>query len=171
MSANGTPDKQTVNREPLATNVTYTSGMLGRPQPGMLVFDGVDTVTLIADDGAVVFSKSTSTLGRVRRAEYALYFKGEGKTIAVMFGNALTYMAASGSLLQFGVVGAVLADRNAKGHTKASGMDEWESALKATGNMGFNASSGNITKYLLYYPAIGIGVIGAIAVVIALVTR
>lgn len=168
MSTDGTKPESAATREPLATNVEYMIGLMGRPQPGMLVFDGVETVTLVSADGTEIFSKSIAALGKARRVEYAIYFKPDGKLITVTFGNPLKYVAQGGAMMQFGIVGLVLADRNAKGHTKASGMDEWEAALKGTGNLSFNASSGNIVKQTLKYAAIGIGLIIVVAVVVAL---
>lgn len=168
MTTNGTAAGSTPALEPLATNVEYTIGLMGRAQPGMLVFDGVDKIVLVANDGTEIFSKTTAQLGKVRRVEYALYFKVDGKTITIVFGNALKYVAASGGLMQAGVAGVVLSDLYAKGHTSASGMDQWEATLKATGNSGLNASARNTTKYFFYYPLIGLGVIFAVVLVIGL---
>lgn len=128
---------------PMETAISYTVGMLGKTKEGIILYDGKETVTLKdKTTGSVVFSEAFSKLKKVRRAEFALYFKSSGKTIAVLYGDYKSYSANVGTALSYGFTG--VATTRANTINDASGIEDWIKIFETAGIIGLNASPRNM---------------------------
>jgi len=154
------PRQTQILNQPISTEVSYAIGMLGRATPGVLNYDGKGSIWLMdKSTNQPVFSQPISTITKVKRAEYALYFKIEGKTITVMFGNAIKYALKSGVTANIGVAGLAYSTVSANKMNNESGLENWVSLLQSSGSMGANFSPNNITKGTLKYASIGVGIL------------
>ncbi len=167
MEQQDTTQTPVILNQPIVTEVSYARGMLGRATPGVLNYDGKGNIWLIdKSTNQPVFSQPLNTIKSVKRAEYALYFKIEGKTIAVMFGNALKYAVKSGATANVGVAGLAYSTVSANKMNTESGLETWVSLLQASGSMGANFSPNNITKGALKYGSIAVGILILIVIVV-----
>ena len=162
---------------PIETPVQYTNGLLGKQNKGILKYDGTGSVTLINEDGTTRFSKTMAELGKVRRAEFCLYFKIDGKTVSIVFGDPRKYMlkdaarSQGGQLLGAagGVAGAYAAQKGSHQANIKSGLESWVDVLRAGGAMGLNASPQGIWQNWFVKPMKWIGIVGGGLIVVALI--
>lgn len=159
---------------PMQTPVQYTEGMVGRTEKGAtLSYDGTGSVTLTRADGSVVFTKAVTELGKVRRAEFGMYLKVDGRLVFVMFGNPLKYIGKSAGIEAaghaLGAAGSIAAGygavKAAQHDNTVSGLEDWVEMFQAHGVMGLNASPQAIWKQTWKWAGIGIGVLFAIILV------
>lgn len=166
--------KPATNR--LETPVQFADG-LGRTQRGAtLSFDGTSLVTLTREDGTVRFSTPISSLGKVRRAEFALYFKVDGKMVTAMFGNPLKYIGKNVGIEAAGRAGGTVtsvaagygAVKASQKDNTASGLEAWVALLQEHGVMGLNASPQALWNKMWKWTGIVVGVLLVVGVVVAL---
>ncbi|MCB2411943.1 hypothetical protein LGT39_03655 [Demequina sp. TTPB684] len=160
-----TPTQSTAGpqSEPLAHPVQFTRGMLGKAAQGTLAFDGKDRVTLTDADGVVVMDRSLAALGKVKRAEYGLYFYPDGKLVFVAFGNAKAYGAAS---LASNISAPALAAGSVVQHAqnKESGLEAWVTMLKEREVLTTNVGPASRQTYVIAGAVAAVLIIGAAAV-------
>ncbi len=151
---NATPEP-TVPTTPLVTPIDYVVGMTGRPQTGTLVYDGKGRVVLADDAGEPVFEKPLGEIGKVRRAEWAIYVKIDGKTITLMFGDYKKYALTNAVLnaplgSDLGqLVGTLAGMKLSTDWNRQAGQDDWWDLLTAHNAAGIDASPANAPKFAL----------------------
>lgn len=145
-----------VNPSSIQTPVRYTIGMLGKSTDGVLSFDGVSVVQLVdTTTNTIVFSKQLSELGRVSRAEWALYLTvpGISKKVAVLFGNDKRYIVENGAMMPFGIAGAIGGVLRSNQLNQRSGLETWVALFKA------NNMINNFSPNMAVVASIVIGII------------
>jgi hypothetical protein len=133
--------------------------MLAKAAPGTLQFDGKDRVTLTDASGAVVMDTTVAGLGKVKRAEYALYFYPDGKLVFVAFGDAKAYgvAALASNMSTPALVGASVIQH---AQNKASGVEAWVTLLTERGVLKANFGPASRQTYVIA------GAIAAVAIVV-----
>jgi len=149
------PQSATTPPKYASTAIKFSKSLLARPEEGAINYDPAsDNIWLTDAAGQTIFSQTMSSLGKTRRAEYALYMKTSIGTVTIMFADARKYVAKSGSLMAFGIIGTILSARTAEKMAESGDINKWIDLLKAKGVMGLNASPYNMLKYMLLYPTI-----------------
>lgn len=104
----------------------------------VISYDGNGLIQLVySTTNTAVFSKHIHEMGKVTRAEYALYLSVPGipKKVAVMFGNARRYITENTAGMPFGVTGAVGGLLRSNQLNKENGIEHWVAIFKANGKI------------------------------------
>ena len=126
---------------------------MGRPQKGTILYDGKGRVVLADDAGTPVFDKPLGEIGKVRRAEWAIYLKIDGKTVTLMFGNYKKYALTNAVLgVPIGsdlgqIVGTLAGVKLSTDWNREAGQDDWWNLLTAYNPAGINATPVNNLKF------------------------
>ncbi len=133
------PQAQAANSNgAIQTEVQYSVGLLAKPAKAVISYDGNGLIQLVdSTTNTAVFSKHIHEMGKVTRAEYALYMTVPGipKKVTVMFGNAKRYITENAAGMPFGVTGAVGGVLRSNQMNKESGIEHWVAIFKANGKI------------------------------------
>ncbi len=163
-------EQQDIRTQPRSNDIIYNVGWLTKNKRGTLQYNPSTQQITLTDKATLqmVFTRSVTSFTSIQRAENALYFRFDSKTVGVSFGNLMEYMLRAGASMNLGAAGTAVTQHEANSLNQKSGIDDWVALLQQLNVSMTNFSPNRSMKLAFIIAAIVIGLVGVVLIAISI---